>query len=328
MPASLRNGLKTVNAERSTECDNSPMKILRLATRESTLALWQTNYVAKLLRLAHPDLIVELVPMTTRGDQLLDVSLSKIGGKGLFLKELEVAMHEGRADAAVHSLKDVPMQLDDEFELAAVLKRDNPFDAFISANYASLDELPIGATVGTSSQRRQVQLKQLRPDIQIKDLRGNINTRLAKCANGDFDAIILACAGLERLGLQSQIRQELKPDIWWPAVAQGAIAIESLSAKPEVSALFAALNDKPTELRVRAERAMNKELHGSCQVPVAAYAEIDGEHMRLTGWVGNADSFRSISASAFGVAHEPEGLGRAVAEKLFARGAAELLNLS
>lgn len=303
------------------------MKILRLATRESTLALWQTNYVAKLLRAAHPNLTVELVPMTTRGDQLLDVSLSKIGGKGLFLKELEVAMQEGRADAAVHSLKDVPMQLDDEFELAAVLKRDNPFDAFISTSYASLDELPIGATVGTSSQRRQVQLKQLRPDIQIKDLRGNINTRLAKCANGDFDAIILACAGLERLGLQSQIRQELKPDIWWPAVAQGAIAIESLSAQPEVSALFAALNDNATELRVRAERAMNKELHGSCQVPIAAYAEIEGDYVRLTGWVGNAEDFTSISATAFGVASEPEGLGRLVAEKLFARGAANILKI-
>lgn len=304
------------------------MRIIRLATRESALALWQTRHVATLLQTAHPQLRVELVPMTTRGDQLLDVSLSKIGGKGLFLKELEVAMQEGRADAAVHSLKDVPMQLDAEFELAAVLKRDNPFDAFISKHYASLDDLPIGAVVGTSSQRRQVQLKQLRPDIQIKDLRGNINTRLAKCANGDFDAIILACAGLERLGLHEQIRQQLKPDRWWPAVAQGAIAVESLSAHPEISALFAALNDKPTELRVRAERAMNKELHGSCQVPVAAYAEIDGEYMRLTGWVGNADSFRSISASAFGVAHEPEGLGRVVAEKLFARGAAELLKIS
>lgn len=304
------------------------MITLRLATRESTLALWQTHHVAALLRAAHPGLDVELVPMTTRGDQLLDVSLSKIGGKGLFLKELEVAMLEGRADAAVHSLKDVPMQLDAGFELAAVLKRDNPFDAFIANEFASLDELPVGAVVGTSSQRRQVQLKQWRPDIQIKDLRGNINTRLAKCANGDFDAIILACAGLERLGLQERIRAELKPDRWWPAVAQGAIAVESLSANPEITALFAALNDRPTELRVRAERAMNKELHGSCQVPVAAYAEIDGEYMRLTGWVGDADRFASISASAFGVAHEPEGLGRAVAEKLFARGAAELLKIT
>lgn len=304
------------------------MKKIRLATRESALALWQTHHVAQLLQIAHPNIRVEIVPMTTRGDQLLDVSLSKIGGKGLFLKELEVAMQEGRADAAVHSLKDVPMQLDSEFELAAVLKRDNPFDAFISKHYASLDHLPIGAIVGTSSQRRQVQLLQLRPDLEIKDLRGNINTRLAKCANGDFDAIILACAGLERLGLHEQIRQELKPEIWWPAVAQGAIAVESLSAHPEISALFAALNDKPTELRVRAERAMNKQLHGSCQVPVAAYAEINGDAMTLTGWVGNAANIRSISARAHGAANEPEALGQTVAKMLFAQGAAELLNIS
>lgn len=304
------------------------MKIIRLATRESALALWQTNHVATLLRNAHANLTVELVPMSTRGDQLLDVSLSKIGGKGLFLKELEVAMQEGRADAAVHSLKDVPMQLENEFELAAVLKRDNPFDALISSHYACLNDLPIGGVVGTSSQRRQVQLMQLRPDIKIKDLRGNINTRLAKCANGDFDAIILACAGLERLGLQEQIRQQLKPSAWWPAVAQGAIAVESLRAKPEITALFAALNDKPTELRVRAERAMNKQLHGSCQVPVAAYAEINGDAMTLTGWVGNAAQVLSITAYAKGVANEPEALGQLVAEMLFAQGAAELLNIS
>ena len=303
------------------------MITLRLATRESALALWQTQHVAGLLRAAHPGLNVELVPMTTRGDQLLDVSLSKIGGKGLFLKELEVAMLEGRADAAVHSLKDVPMQLDAGFELAAVLKRDNPFDAFISNQFGWLDELPIGAVVGPSSQRRQGQLKQLRPDIRIKDLRGNINTRLAKCANGDFDAIILACAGLERLGLQERIRTALKPDTWWPAVAQGAIAVESLSAKPEITALFAALNDKPTELRVRAERAMNKALHGSCQVPVAAYAEIHGDVMRLTGWVGDATAIRSISANAEGPVREPETLGQNVADMLFAQGAAELLNI-
>ena len=303
------------------------MKTLRLATRESALALWQTQYVADLLRAAHPGLSVELVPMTTRGDQILDVPLSKIGGKGLFLKELEVAMQEGRADAAVHSLKDVPMQLESEFEIAAVLKRDNPFDALISSHYACLNDLPIGAVVGTSSQRRQVQLMQLRPDIKIKDLRGNINTRLAKCENGDFDAIVLACAGLERLGMHERIRQELKPPLWWPAVAQGAIAVESLSAKPEISALFAVLNDKPTELRVRAERAMNKQLHGSCQVPVAAYAEIDGDAMTLTGWVGNYAQIRSITASAEGVAKEPEALGQRVSEMLFEQGAAELLNI-
>jgi hydroxymethylbilane synthase len=302
------------------------MSTLRLATRESALALWQTRHVADLLRRAHPGLQVELVPMTTRGDQILDVSLSKIGGKGLFLKELEVAMQEGRADAAVHSLKDMPMQLEPAFALAAVLKRDNPFDAFISESYAAIHELPAGAVVGTSSQRRQVQLQQARPDLRIKDLRGNINTRLAKCQGGEFDAIILACAGLDRLGLGDRIRSRLAPPHWWPAVAQGAIAVESLAAKPEITSLFAALNDRPTELRVRAERAMNKALHGSCQVPVAAYAELHGDSMTLTGWVGDAANIRSVSATAQGIASEPEALGQTVADMLFAQGAAELLN--
>lgn len=304
------------------------MSILRLATRESALALWQSRHVAGLLRKAHPSLQVELVPMSTRGDQVLEVSLSKIGGKGLFLKELEVAMREGRADAAVHSLKDVPMQLEPEFTLAAVLKRDNPFDAFISEKYAAIDELPAGAVLGTSSQRRQVQLQQLRADVQVKDLRGNINTRLAKCRAGEFDAIILACAGLDRLGLSDRIRCELAPPHWWPAVAQGAIAVESLAAKPGITALFSALNDAPTELRVRAERAMNKALHGSCHVPVAAYAELCGDAMTLTGWVGDAANNRSISATAEGVACEPEALGQTVADMLFAQGAAELLNIA
>lgn len=303
------------------------MKTLRLATRESALALWQTNHVAALLRAAHPGLRVEPVPMTTRGDQILDVSLSKIGGKGLFLKELEVAMLEGRADAAVHSLKDVPMQLEPEFALAAVLARDNPFDAFISEQYASLEELPAGAVVGTSSQRRQVQLKQLRPDLQLRDLRGNINTRLAKCQDGEYDAIILACAGLERLGLHSRIRSQLAAPQWWPAVAQGAIAVECRSDDPETAALFAALNHRPTELRVRAERAMNRALHGSCQVPVAAYAELTDGRMQLTGWVGDAENVRSIRAEATGDAADPESVGRAVADQLFALGAAELLRL-
>ena len=303
------------------------MKTLRLATRESTLALWQTNHVAALLRAAHPGLQVELVPMTTRGDQILDVSLSKIGGKGLFLKELEVAMLEGRADAAVHSLKDVPMQLEPEFALAAVLARDNPFDAFISEHFAALAELPVGAVVGTSSQRRQVQLKQLRPDLQVRDLRGNINTRLAKCAAGEYDAIILACAGLERLGLHARIRAQLMAPQWWPAVAQGAIAVECRSDDSRTAALFTALNHRPTELRVRAERAMNLALHGSCHVPVAGYAELQGDRMQLSGWVGDAENIRAIHADAEGDAADPEALGRAVAEKLFALGAAVLLRL-
>ncbi len=304
------------------------MNVLRLATRESTLALWQTRHVADLLQKAHPGLQVELVPMTTRGDQILDVSLSKIGGKGLFLKELEVAMLEGRADAAVHSLKDVPMQLEQGFALAAVLERDNPFDAFISPAYADLSALPAGACVGTSSLRRQLQLKQLRPDLVLKDLRGNINTRLAKCQNGEYDAIILACAGLERLDLQAQIRSVLAPPQWWPAVAQGAIAIEICSNQPQLKALFTALNHSPTEFCVRAERAMNKALHGSCHVPVAAYATLNGESLNLSGWVGDAKHGRPISAQATGKAAQPELLGEAVAEQLFGLGASDLLGLS
>ena len=303
------------------------MKTLRLATRESALALWQTEHVAALLRRAYPGLEVVLVPMTTRGDQLLDVSLSKIGGKGLFLKELEVAMLEDRADAAVHSLKDVPMALEPEFALAAVLKRDNPFDAFISPKHTDLMALPAGAVIGTSSQRRQVQVRQCRPDLVIKDLRGNINTRLAKCAAGEYDAIILASAGLERLGLQDRIRSQLRAPQWWPAVAQGAIAIETRSDRFETTALFAGLNDAETELCVRAERAMNKALHGSCQVPVAGFATRTGETLNLTGWVGHAASTRSVQAQAEGSVSSPELLGARVAQLLFEQGAAELLNI-
>ena len=307
-------------------CDNTGMKPIRLATRESALALWQTRHVAERLRAAHPGLQVELVPMTTRGDQLLDISLSKIGGKGLFLKELEVALLEGRADAAVHSLKDVPMQLEADFTLAAVLPRDNPFDALVSPRYASLAELPPGAVVGTSSQRRQVQLRQLRPDLDIRDLRGNINTRLAKCAAGEYDAIILACAGLQRLGLEAHIRAELAAPDWWPAVAQGAIAVETCSARADLAALLAPLQHSPTVTCVLAERAMNRRLHGSCQVPVAAYAEIRDDGLHLAGWVGNAERTESILALAIGSVHDPEALGTQVAEQLFAQGAAALLN--
>lgn len=311
-----------------TECDNGRMKPIRLATRESTLALWQTRHVAERLRAAHPGLDVELVPMTTRGDQLLDVSLSKIGGKGLFLKELEVAMLQGRADAAVHSLKDVPMQLEADFTLAAILPRDNPFDALVSPRFAGLAELPHGAAVGTSSQRRQVQLRQLRPDLEIRDLRGNINTRLAKCAAGEYDAIILACAGLERLGLDAHIRAELTAPGWWPAVAQGAIAVEARSDRPDIAALFAPLQHAPTATCVHAERAMNRRLHGSCQVPVAAYAEIREDGLHLAGWVGNAERAESILAQAVGMVHDPQALGVRVAERLLAQGAAELLNIA
>ncbi len=298
---------------------------LRIATRESALALWQSEHVAAQLRIQHPDLEVSLVPMTTRGDQVLDRSLATVGGKGLFLKELEVAMQEGRADCAVHSLKDVPMNLDGPFELAAILERGNPFDALVSNHYRTLAELPTGARVGTSSLRRQALLRAIRPDLELVDLRGNVNTRLAKLDAGNYDAIVLACAGLERLGMAARIATILQTPDWLPAVAQGAIAIECLDNAPAVHTLLAALDDSATRRRVEAERAMNRRLHGSCQVPIAAYCEQHGEQLHLSGLVGDASNGRLVRAEARGPAREPDTLGLRVAERLLELGAEELL---
>lgn len=301
------------------------MTTLRLATRKSALALWQTEHVAARLRAAHPGLEVELVPMTTRGDKILDRPLADIGGKGLFLKELEVAMLEGAADAAVHSLKDVPMELDGPFELAAILERADAFDAFISARFSHLDQLPPGARVGTSALRRQAQLRARRRDLEIIDLRGNVNTRLAKLEAGEYDAIILACAGLERLGLSRHIRHRLDAPSWLPAVAQGAIAIECRAGDAAVQALLAPLDHAPTRTCVEAERAMNRQLHGSCHVPVAAYATLDGGILSLEGLVGSARSGECIRHSEVGRASDPNGLGRLVAAELKLKGADRLL---
>ncbi|MGQ0800206.1 MAG: hydroxymethylbilane synthase [Pseudomarimonas sp.] len=298
---------------------------LRIATRESALALWQSEHVAAQLRLAHPHLEVSLVPMTTRGDQVLDRSLAAVGGKGLFLKELEVAMQEGRADCAVHSLKDVPMILDGPFELAAILERGNPFDAFVSNHYRNLDELPTGARVGTSSLRRQALLRAIRPDLTLIDLRGNVNTRLAKLDAGQYDAIVLACAGLERLGMAGRIANTMQAPDWLPAVAQGAIAIECLDDSVAVHSLLAVLNHPTTRRRVEAERAMNRRLHGSCQVPIAAYCEQHGEQLHLSGLVGDANNGRLVRAEASGPAMQPDALGLKVAERLLEFGAGEML---
>jgi hydroxymethylbilane synthase len=303
------------------------MKTFRLATRQSALALWQTQHVAARLRDAHPGLTVELVPMTTRGDRIIDRPLSEIGGKGLFLKELEVAMLDGVADAAVHSLKDVPMVLDGPFTLAAILARADPFDAFVSARYTDIDALPAGARVGTSSLRRQAQLRARRKDLQLVDLRGNVNTRLAKMEAGDYDAIILACAGLERLGLSRYIRHRLEAPSWLPAVAQGAIAIECRDGDGESIELLSVLNDAATRTCVEAERAMNRRLHGSCTVPIAAYATLEGKILSLEGLVGSAETGECIRASEVGRASDPEGLGRLVATELKLKGADRLLNL-
>ncbi len=303
------------------------MKTLRIATRKSPLALWQTEHVAGRLRAAHPGLSVELVPLSTRGDEILDRSLAAIGGKGLFLKELELAMQRGDADCAVHSLKDVPMELEPGFALAAILPRADHADAFVSNRFDGLDALPQGARVGTSSLRRQAQLRALRPDLDLRDLRGNVNTRLAKLDAGDYDAIVLACAGLQRLGFDARIRARLDAPAWLPAPAQGAIAIETRSDDPRVAALCAALDDAHTGLCVRAERAMNRALHGSCHVPVAALATLGGDgRLHLQGLVGSARDGHHVRAQAHGAADAPETLGVTVAEALLAQGARALLD--
>ena len=299
--------------------------MLRIATRKSPLALWQSEHVAARLRQAHPGLSVELVPMSTRGDEVLDRSLAAIGGKGLFLKELELAMLRGEADCAVHSLKDVPMELDAPFALPAILTRADPADAFVSNHHATLDALPQGAVVGTSSLRRQAQLRALRPDLQLRDLRGNVNTRLAKLDAGDYDAIILACAGLERLELGGRIRDRLRAPHWLPAPAQAAVAVECRADATDVIALLAGLDDAGTRACVEAERAMNRALGGSCHVPVAGLAQWRGDELWLQGLVGGVADGRRICAEAQGPANDPEALGRNVARQLLGAGAGELL---
>ncbi|PZU29940.1 MAG: hydroxymethylbilane synthase [Stenotrophomonas sp.] len=301
------------------------MSILRIATRKSPLALWQSEHVADRLRQAHPGLQVELVPMSTRGDEILDRSLAAIGGKGLFLKELELAMLRGDADCAVHSLKDVPMELEAPFALPAILTRADSADAFVSNTYASLDALPQGACVGTSSLRRQAQLRALRPDLTSRDLRGNVNTRLAKLDAGEYDAIILACAGLERLELGARIRDRLVAPQWLPAPAQAAVAIECRQDDADTIALLKALDDASTRTCVEAERAMNRALDGSCHVPVAGLAQWRGEDLWLQGLVGGVSDGRAVRAQAQGPASDPEALGREVARQLLAAGAGELL---
>ena len=279
----------------------------RLATRQSALALWQSEHVAARLRAAHPGLDVQLVPMTTRGDRILDRPLAEIGGKGLFLKELEVAMLEGEADAAV-------------------LERGDPFDAFVSERYTDFDALPAGSRVGTSSLRRQAQLRERRKDLQVLDLRGNVNTRIAKMQSGEYDAIILACAGLERLGLSRFIRHRLDAPSWLPAVAQGAIAVECRAEDTRAQELLRVLEHRATRTCVEAERAMNRRLHGSCTVPVAAYATLDGSVLSLEGLVGDAETGECIRASEVGRAADPEGLGRLVATELMLKGAERILH--
>ncbi len=301
-------------------------RTIRIATRKSNLALWQAHYVKDLLINAHPTIRVELVPMSTQGDKILDTPLAKIGGKGLFIKELEIAMLEGRADIAVHSMKDVPVQFPDEFTLAAICEREDPRDAFVSNHYTNIDSLPKGAKVGTSSLRRQCQLKASRPDIEILDLRGNVNTRLAKLDGGQYDAIILAAAGLIRLGMQDRIADYISPTDSLPAVGQGAVGIECCKDDQELIAILQSIVHQDTTIRVRAERAMNHKLQGGCQVPIAGYAELVGTRLQMKGLVGSLDGETLLVASETGQAEDPESVGIAIAEALLEQGAADILN--
>ena len=299
---------------------------LRIATRKSALALWQAEYVKARLEQLHPHLSVSLVPMVSRGDQLLDSPLAKIGGKGLFVKELESALLANEADLAVHSMKDVPMQFPDGLGLYVICERDDPRDAFVSNTHESIDALPQGSVVGTSSLRRQAQLMARRPDLQIRFLRGNVNTRLAKLDAGDYDAIILAAAGLRRLGFHDRIRSSLTPELCLPAGGQGAVGIECRTDDTELHELLAPLNNEDSALRVRAERALNSHLNGGCQVPIACYAERANGELWLRGLVGEPDGQRLLTAEARGPENEPEKLGVTVAEDLLRQGAQAILD--
>jgi len=300
-------------------------RVIRIATRKSALALWQAEYVKAQLEASHAGIQVELVPMSTQGDKILDTPLAKIGGKGLFIKELEVAMQEGLADIAVHSMKDVPVEFPAGFGLHAICPRENPFDAFVSNQYNQISELPLNAVVGTSSLRRQCQLRKLRPDLVIKDLRGNVNTRLAKLDAGEYDAIILAAAGLIRLDMEPRIKQQIPAEISLPAVGQGAVGIECRNDDAELIALLAPLNHESTATRVTAERAMNAALNGGCQVPIGSFAQIQQNTLTLRGLVGSPDGTTMLYASSSGPLTDAVKLGQQVADDLLSQGAGEIL---
>ncbi len=298
---------------------------IRIATRKSALALWQAEYVKARLEQAHPGLVVTLVPMVSRGDKLLDSPLSKIGGKGLFVKELETALLEQQADIAVHSMKDVPMDFPEGLGLFCICEREDPRDAFVSNTFSSLDALPAGSIVGTSSLRRQAQLLARRPDLQIRFLRGNVNTRLAKLDAGEYDAIILAAAGLIRLGFEDRITDTISVDDSLPAGGQGAVGIECRSADSEIHALLAPLHHADTADRVSAERALNKHLNGGCQVPIACYAVLEGDQLWLRGLVGEPAGGALLNAQGRAPRGDAETLGVQVAEALLAQGAGDIL---
>ena len=298
---------------------------IRIATRKSPLAMWQAEHVAAELKKAHPGIEVELLGMTTQGDKILDTPLAKIGGKGLFIKELEQGLLSGEADIAVHSMKDVPVELPEGLHLAVIMEREDPRDAFVSNTYGTIRELPQGACVGTSSLRRQSQLAEQRPDLVIKSLRGNVNTRLRKLDEGEYDAIILAAAGLKRLGFEERITALIGPEQSLPAIGQGAVGIECRAADERVNRLIAPLHHPETACCVAAERAMNQRLNGGCQVPIAGYAMLESGNLWLRGLVGEPDGSNIIRGEVEGKAEEAESMGKGLAERLLEWGADSIL---
>lgn len=301
------------------------MGTLRIATRKSPLALWQAEHVADLLRKSYAGLDVELVPMSTQGDKLLDAPLAKVGGKGLFIKELEHALLAGRADIAVHSLKDVPVEIPAGLALPVFLARADARDGMVSNKHDCMTALPAGARVGTSSLRRKCQLLAVRPDLDVATVRGGVHTRLAKLDDGEFDVLILAVAGLQRLGMAERVREMLEPEVILPAVGQGVLGIECRAGDRPIESLIAVLNDTGCAVRVSAERAMNRELGGGCQVPIAGYAELFGEELRLRALVATVDGRRVLRAQGRGPLQQGEQIGRRVAEDLLSQGARSIL---
>lgn len=298
---------------------------LVIASRESRLALWQAQHVSAIIAQLYPHCAIDILGMTTRGDRILDRALSSVGGKGLFVKELEIALEDGRADLAVHSLKDVPLELPQGFELAAVLEREDPRDAFVSNVHDSLDAMPEGSVVGTSSLRRQASIAIRYPHLVVHPLRGNVDTRLAKLDSGEYAAIILAAAGLKRLGMRQRIKMFIEPEMMLPAAGQGALAIEIRSGRDDLRALLAPLDHHETALAVMAERTVTAALGGSCQMPLAAHATLDGSQMHLRAMVATPDGKRFAYAESSGIASQPQALGESVAQLLLARGASAIL---
>ncbi|MFZ4379239.1 MAG: hydroxymethylbilane synthase [Polynucleobacter sp.] len=318
---------QTLNSSPPSATSGSPQRLV-IASRESRLAMWQAEHVRDCLKKLYPECDIQILGMTTRGDQILDRALSKVGGKGLFVKELEAALEDGRADLAVHSLKDVPMVMPEGFDLACVMAREDARDAFVSNDYASLEDLPKGSIVGTSSLRRESVLRSKFPHIEIQALRGNLDTRMGKLDRGEYQAIILAAAGLKRLGLESRIKAFLPYDPYTPAAGQGALGIETLSKHPNIKQWLAPLNDMPTLLAVSAERMVSRQLGGSCEVPLAAYAAWDKNQMHIRSFVASTDGKTICLANGNAVVQtveDAEALGLAVAQDLLAQGAADLI---